>query len=392
MSGAPLRVAVDGRALQPGFREHQGRGIGVYAVELLRALARRGDVELAIWHQPELPLPEANVPDGARVHAYPRLPFPKRDRIAVFTTVPASVRTSKHDVFHFLAHSDAPASRGPGVVVTVHDLILETMSALYAPAKPLQYRLARAFERRAATGAAAIVADSEATRRDLVSRWSCDPARVHVAHLGLNPRFAPPPPDSVRELRARLGLGQPFVLYLGGIDARKNAPGLLRAYAKVAAAMPAPDLVFAGRVREAPEFAGLMAAARELGIEARLRFPGFVADADLPALHAAAEVFVFPSLCEGFGFPPLEAMACGTPVVSSDGGSLAEVLADAALVAPAGDDEALAAALARVLREPELRADLERRGLERAKHFTWERCAEATLAAYRDAASRGRKR
>jgi glycosyltransferase involved in cell wall biosynthesis len=151
--------------------------------------------------------------------------------------------------------------------------------------------------------------------------------------------------------------------------------------------------VLGGRVRDAREFAGLLATARELGIAARLRFPGFVADPDLPALYAAAEAFVFPSLCEGFGFPPLEAMACGTPVVSADGGSLAEVLGDAALVARAGDDEALAASLGRVLREPALRADLKSRGLARAKHFTWERCAEATMGAYRAvAASRGTRR
>jgi glycosyltransferase involved in cell wall biosynthesis len=388
-----MRVAIDGRALQPGFREHQGRGIGVYAVELVRALACRPDLELTIWHQPELALPEAHVPAGVRVRAYPRLPLPRRDRIAALTTVPASVRGSDHDVFHFLAHTDAPAWRGPGLVITVHDLILEVMGSLYAPRRPLAYRLARGFERRAVSHAVALVADSAITRGDLVSRWKCDPAHVHLAHLGLHPRFAPPPPATVAAWRAGAGLEGPFVLYLGGIDARKNVPGLLRAYARVAAAGNAPDLVLAGRVRGTPEFAPLLALARELGVEARLRFPGFVHDDDLPALHAAAEVFVFPSLYEGFGFPPLEAMACGTPVVSSDGGSLAEVLGEGALLASAGDDGALAVALGRVLGDVGLRADLRARGLANAARYTWARTAEATVAAYRDAvASRGAPR
>ena len=120
-----MRVAIDGRPLQPGFREHQGRGIGVYAVELVRALARRDDLTLTVWHQPELPLPDAHVPAGVTRRAYPRLPLPLRDRLATHTTVAAVAARGDHDVFHVLAHGDAPAHGGRGVVVTVHDLILE---------------------------------------------------------------------------------------------------------------------------------------------------------------------------------------------------------------------------------------------------------------------------
>jgi glycosyltransferase involved in cell wall biosynthesis len=357
-------------------------------VELLRALAGRDDLELTVWRQPELPLPPGSVPEGVRVRDYARLALPKRDRLAVFTTVPAAVRGSDHDVFHFLAHSDAPVWSGRGVVITVHDLILEVMSSLYAPRKPLQFRLARACERHAVSHAAALVTDSAVTRDDLVARWGCDPARIQVAHLGLHPRLAPQGPEAVAALRARLGLERPFVLYLGGIDARKNVPGLLRAYAQLAVSPGAPDLVLAGRVREAEEFPPLQALARELGVESRLRLPGFVPDADLPALYCAAEAFVFPSLYEGFGFPPLEAMACGTPTVSSVGGSLAEVLGDGALLVAAGDDDALAGALARVLGEPGLRADLRVRGRAHAARFTWERTADTTVSAYRAAAAR----
>ena len=130
---------------------------------------------------------------------------------------------------------------------------------------------------------------------------------------------------------------------------------------------------------------------RRLGAAGSLHVLGFVPDDDLPALLTAAEVFVFPSLYEGFGLPPLEAMACGTPVVASDSSSLPEVLGDAALLVPPGDVAALAGALARLLDDGALRARLRERGLARAASFTWERTARATLAAYREAAAGARE-
>jgi glycosyltransferase involved in cell wall biosynthesis len=380
-----MRVAFDGRALQPGFREHQGRGIGVYAVELVRTLARRGDIELTVWHQPELPLPAAHVPAGVATRAYPRLALPARDRLASQLTVPAALAVSRHDVFHFPAHGDAPARGGRGVVVTVHDLILEVMARDYDPRRTPAFRLARTLERAAVRHARAVVTDSAVTRKDVETFYGVPHERVRVAHLGLHPRFVRPAASVIAAARERLGLPHPYVLYLGGIDARKDVPCLLAAWAHArSTAGETMDLVIAGRVREAREFPALLDRARALGIESTLRFPGHVADDDLPALHAGARVFAFPSRYEGFGFPPLEAMACGTPVVSSGGGSLREVLGDAALVTPPGYEAAFAQALMRLLGDEALRRDLAARGPAHAAGFTWERTAEATVAAYRD--------
>jgi glycosyltransferase involved in cell wall biosynthesis len=148
-------------------------------------------------------------------------------------------------------------------------------------------------------------------------------------------------------------------------------------------------LVIAGKAqwRESEVFQ----AVRQAGLEKRVVFPGYVEDADLPALYSAATVFVYPSLYEGFGLPPLEAMACGAPVISTNAASLPEVVADAALLIDPSDTVALAQALSDVLTRPALQADLIERGLRRAARFSWERCAAETLAAYVDVAARRRR-
>ena len=220
--------------------------------------------------------------------------------------------------------------------------------------------LARLYAR----GAAAIVADSEHSRRAIVARLGLPAERVTVIPVGLGREFSPATPTAAQ--RARYGLGARYVLYVGNFLPHKNLPRLLRAWA----ALPAPlraacRLVLAGgdRAGRAP----LAALATSLGLEAGVRFAGLVADEDLPALYGGAVALVLPSLEEGFGLPALEAMACGTPVIASRRGALPEVVDDAG--------RALAAALARLLGSDHERAALARRGLARAAAFTAARTA-----------------
>lgn len=382
-----LRVGIDARPLQPGFREEANRGVGVYARELVAALGVRDDLALTLWFDPHHPMPASALPPGVAVRRYAFSSPWLRDRVSSHVTSPLAAAGRGHDVFHWLAHVHAPVWPTGRSVITVHDLILEKLADLYHPHGPSRaFRIARALEGRAIRGAHMIVADSGATATDVRERHHVPASRLVVAPLGIHPRFAPSTPSAQAEVRGALGLDAPFVLYLGGIDPHKDVPLLLEAFARVRAGRSAPlTLALAGHVVGSPFQPALMARAAELGLGDDLRVLPFVPLDALPALIGAAEVFAFPSRIEGFGFPPVEAMACGTPVVSTTGGSLAEVLGDAALTVAPLDVTGFAAALRRALDDGSLRAHLRTAGIARAAGFTWARTAEATVAAYRRA-------
>jgi glycosyltransferase involved in cell wall biosynthesis len=383
-----LRVGLDGRTLQGGFKEAGGRGIGVYARELMRALAARRDVALTLWLEPTLPaMPQGFVPPGITVRHFARTWLPLRDQLSSQLTVPLAAAGRSHDVFHWLAHGHAPALPPRNSVVTVHDLILEQFATLHDGHDSVAWRTARGLEALAIRNAGVLLADSEATRADLFVRHRVDPKRVFVAPLGVNARFAPASAPELAAVRKFHDLAAPFVLYLGGIETRKDVPMLLEAFARVRSGRRDElKLVLAGHVLRAPEYPALMERARSLGLGDSLRVLEFVPLNHLTMLLTAARVFAFPSRSEGFGLPPLEAMACGTPVVSTTGGSLGEVLGDAALTVAPGDLPAFTRALKRALDNDTLRAELRAKGLARAASFTWARTAEATILAYRAAA------
>lgn len=385
-----LRVGLDGRPLQPGFREDSGRGIGVYARELLRALAVRHDLALQLWFEPALPVPDGIVPPGVRVQRYPGTLLPMRDRLSSQFAVAQVASSRQHDVFHWFAHVHAPVAPPKHGVLTVHDLILEQFAELYPQHKTAGYRTARKLEAMAVKNARTIIADSQVTADDLMNFHGVLRERIQVAHLGVDPHFAPVSAAEVAGICKHHQLDAPFVLYLGGIDARKDVPMLLEAFMRAKKKHKGKLLlVLAGNIRKAPEFPALEARANELGLGDALRILDFVPLEHLPRLLTAARVFAFPSRAEGFGLPPLEAMACGTPVVSTAGGSLGEVLGDAALTVAPGETKAFARELVRALDDEPLRAHLRAKGLARAAGFTWTRTAESTVAAYRLAAQRG---
>jgi len=202
-------------------------------------------------------------------------------------------------------------------------------------------------------------------------------------------RFQPiTDPDTLARVRNRYGLPERFILYVGTIEPRKNLTTLLEAYAALTSRVsnlqyPISNihLVIAGR--KGWLYEGFFRRLRELGLEREVVFPGFVPDEDLPALYSAAELFVFPSLYEGFGLPPLEAMACGTPVITSNSSSLPEVVGEVGIMVEPRDVRALAEAMELVLTDEGKRREMREKGLRQAARFSWKRTAQETLEVYR---------
>jgi len=257
-------------------------------------------------------------------------------------------------------------------VVTVHDVFAAIEPAWFAPRTGMQLRMS---QRRAARKASAVIAVSECTKRDLVERMGVPAERIRVVYNGVDhSRFRPMEVDPEAVAR-RYGVPHPFVLCVGSLMPWRNAPRLLRATARLGF-----GLLFVGRDIWGTDPTARLAAENHWDWA---RFAGYVADADLPAVYAAAQVFAYPSLYEGFGIPPVEAMACGIPVVASTAGALPEVLGDAALLVDPYDEDALAEALQAAAED---RGLLRRRGFARAKRYAWPAAAAETWQVYETAA------
>jgi len=267
-------------------------------------------------------------------------------------------------------------------IVTCHDLIPLVLAKQYlAPvpgARTLQWLRDYARYRTARR----VIAISAATRRDLIEYVGVAPERIDVVHSGVDhERFSAHAAEDERQrVTRRLGFDSPFLLCLGASDARKNLPLLVRAFGQSGVARDV-TLVFAGPI-SARQRARLLQAVSESRVEGRVLILGYIDDALLVALYRQCLAYVFPSSYEGFGLPILEAMACGAATLTSGLSALAEVAGDAALTLPSLDQDVLADGIARIASDSALRASLRERGLEHVQGFTWQRCAQQTLACY----------
>ena len=241
--------------------------------------------------------------------------------------------------------------------------------------------------RRTAKKASRIATVSEYSRQDLLNIYKLPPEKVVVTYNGVESHFTPRPdlPNESQEIRSRYGISRDFLLAVGSLQPRKNLIRLIRAYAKLRGERAdfAPQLVIVGRrLWLTHEIFDEVKRSRWAG---DVILTGYVADEDLPALYRAARAFVYPSLFEGFGLPPLEAMACGTPVVTSGVSSLPEITGDAALLIDPNNEQSLASAMVEIVSDDLLRAELREKGIARAKRFTWRDAAEKTLRLYQEA-------
>lgn len=286
-------------------------------------------------------------------------------------------RAARADLLHVPAAMPAREARGLPVVLTVHDALPWTNPEWFTRANALQQRL---LVTGAARRARRVITVSEEARRQLIAHVGIDGDRIDVVHNGISGRFGPQHRD--RDwLRARFGVDGPTVLVVGTPEPRKNLSGAIAAFAGVRRSIPGARLIIAGG--DGWGLPHLDAVLRPLGDAAVAT--GRLSEDDLVRLYASGDCLLFPSFAEGFGLPPLEAMASGTPVVCSDRSSLPEVVGDAARLCDPDDHEALAAAVVEVLEDAPCAARLREHGLVRSAEFTWQRAAEGTLAAYRRA-------
>jgi len=279
-------------------------------------------------------------------------------------------------LFHATEHL-LPPFRGVPTVLTVHDLIFERLPEHHKPLNRFYLRRAMPLYCRRAD---ALIAISECTRADLVALYGVDPARVTVIPEAAAPHFRPPAPEAVAAARARYRLPARYALTVGTIEPRKNLPALLAACRPLLADGLLDGLVIVGSRGWLTE--GFDRALAAFPLRERILLPGYVADADLPAVYGGAAVAVQPSLYEGFGLPVLEAMACGCPVCASGTTSLPEVGGRAARYFDPRDVPAISRAVREVLEDRDLAAAMRAAGLARAAGFSWRRTALETFAVY----------
>ena len=388
---------------------HQGAGIGRLTRELIQALLRqRADhkFSLFVMGKPPADVPLSNIMHTAHL---PLRVGPYTDRwlyrlwFKANVPLPVQLWSGAADLYHATDFVLPPLRHGLPSVLTVHDLSFERDPASAPPRLiPFLKKVVPASAQRASH----IVADSHATARDLIELYGISPDKITVIHSGVSARFAPYGGTMYEERRRAFVLKKhkigdaPFVLTVGTLQPRKNHLRLVQAFAKLVKGgvasgerylstlhAPSSTLVISGG--KGWLYDDVLAEVKRLGIEERVKFIGFVDDAELPHVYRAARAFAFPSIYEGFGLPLLEAMASGVPVVSSNTSSLPEVVGPstssgqaAGLMVDPLDVDALAAALDTALHDDAWREQAIAQGLARASEFTWPRAAEQLLGVY----------
>lgn len=380
-----MRIGLDGIPLG-----ELKTGVGHYTFELARSLALlspRDEFELVSPHfyvaaggdesenasPPNLRLTRARVGRLLRRRWW-SLGLPLYDKLARF------------DLFHGTNY-DVPLWGGRPTVVTIHDL-----SMFLHPETHEAHLVKRARGRlpMMARRATMIITPSQSVRRETCEHLGVEPDKVVAVPEAARRSFRRVPPAETAEVRRRLGVEEEFVLFVGTIEPRKNLLTLARAFDEILRATRLrPQLVIAGK--EGWLTGELFSYLKGAGAGERVRFTGYVSDDDLRALYSSCTAFVYPSLYEGFGLPPLEAMACGAPVITSRVPSLMETVGDAARLISPTDSSELAQAIIRLLEDSGEREQRSSAGLRRASEFSWEKTANTTLDVYREALKKGKR-
>jgi glycosyltransferase involved in cell wall biosynthesis len=352
-----LQLVVDGSGL-----ERPRAGVGVYTTQILHGMAvERPDCRLVVFGPPG---GFAHVPEASY-----RL-LPQTRFVGRHLQWPAAIRRLKPNAYFGpagampLGRLDCPA------VITIHDLAIYH-NANWFPRQPLSTAL---VVPRSVVRADRVIAVSESTAQDVVKVFGVNRKRIDVVHHGISTKFHPMTTEELADARSRLKLPERFILFVGTVEPRKNLPTLLEAWATM---RDRPDLVVVGAWGWL--YGDVQRQMERLGPSLH-HMQGLDPD-ELPAVYNLARVLAHPAWYEGFGLPPLEAMACGTPVIVSDRSSLPEVVGDAGVVVPADEPEAWRKALEKVVGDTDFAAEQRRRGILRAAQFSWGRAAQMTWRA-----------
>jgi glycosyltransferase involved in cell wall biosynthesis len=367
-----LKIAIEARPIKWSY----GTGIGNYTYCLLDKLNEIDQVNDYTFLWPDRH-PEPFIP---MQRPYSFYTLPKDDRREELE-IPLWLQQEGADLYHLPQNGfRAPKNTASKIVVTIHDLIPYILPEMVRPS----------FLKRFITEMPDIIAVSDhiitvssAAKQDIIRLFSVNPAKISVVPSAPAAIYRRLPAAMVtRELRQKYRLKRPYILYVGGLNPRKNVVELIYAYSKINRELPAGQLLVipgaAGR-----HLQKLQTMVSALDLEEHIVFPGFVISDDLPLLYNGADLFVYPSLYEGFGLPPIEAMACGTPVIAANTSSLPEVAGEAALLVDPRDTLKLAETIWQVLTDPELAAALSAKGLARCQKYTWAANAAQILQIYR---------
>jgi len=367
-----VRVAIDARKLHDF-------GIGTYIRNILRQLARLDrETEYLLICQPRDRELALSLGDNFRVEVDTSPPYSFREQLSI----PWTLLRTRARVLHEPHYVLPPLARCKSVV-TIHDCIHLRFPQYLPNRAALTY--ARAQMGSAARRSHRILTVSEASKRDILHYFPVHPEKITVIYNAIDERFAvPPPEEDVQRVAERYQLRDKFVLYVGNVKPHKNLERLIDAFHLLRQSPGLDDVKLVLIGDEISRYAALRRAVHRYNLHKFVRFLGFLPDEMLAIVYRLAGVFVFPSLYEGFGLPPLEAMASGTPVVTSNVSSLPEVTGDAALLVDPTSAEAIADAMRRVLTDATLASDLSARGLRRAREFSWEHAATRIRDIYLD--------
>jgi alpha-1,3-rhamnosyl/mannosyltransferase len=360
-------------------------GIGTYIRQLLRAMARRPESEayrFRVYRKAADRELLADLPERFEMVAEESAGY----SVSELTRFAWRLWRERLDLYHATHYVLPPLPRGKAVV-TIHDII-HLLYPQFLPSRAA-HLYARSMIRRALRRADRIITVSYNSKRDLVDYFSVSPARIEVIYNGVSPRFRPDVPAEERDrVVRRYGLPTPYLLFLGGEKPHKNLQGVVRAFAQARRLADLPhSLALAGPPSRNP--ARLAALISALELDDRVFRPGLVAEEDLPGLVTGADVLLYPTLYEGFGLPVIEAMACGTPVLTSATSALQEIAGGYAYLVDPMDLDAIARGIVALATDEKTRADFRELGKKRALDFSWDKAAEKTLEVYRAALAGG---